>query len=232
MMSPYGDRRSPDAQQIAAFLDGELDGQPRLAPLRRWIQEWLLDHPEAGAAALAQRRLERLMHVTAAADPSEAEWDRMLTRLEQLPPPAARPAAAHRGVAGLVALLTTAAAVWAVVALWPRPPADERPAPVADTARATTAHPPAPRTVDKGQQSPAGKLSELEPFAVATADEIEIIRIAGADTRTLVVGHLPLLGTMVLAEEGEITLERAEPEVRMGEGRPPVLQWVRSSRED
>src|SRR5207302_6763441 len=37
----------------------------------------------------------------------------------------------------------------------------------------------------------------LEVLPVATADESEIVRIAGADTETIVVGRMPLIGPMV-----------------------------------
>ena len=174
------------------------------------------------------------MQATRAEEPSEAAWDRILTRLEQLPPPAPRPSFPLRPAGVAAALLATAAAVWAVVALWPRPVLEQN-RPTVETVRGVPQHKPRPQVVEpdrkSDEQAPAPNRSrpELESFVVATADEIEIVRVAGADTRTLLVGRLPLLGPMLLAEEGEVVLQSAEPQVRMGEGRPPVLQWVRSS---
>ncbi len=225
MISPHEDR-GPDALHIAAFLDGEFDDQPQLADLGRRIREWLLDHPEAGAAALAQRRLARLMAATAAPEPSEAAWDCILARLEQAPAPAS-PARAvtrrWRPTSVAAVLLSAAAAVWVVLALGHRsPPAVVRPQPDAPAVAVKQAPEPRPAAAPKPQ--------EVEVFPVATADEIEILRIGGADTRTVAVTGMPTLGPLELARPGEIVLTRAESEVRVDGSGPPVF-WMRQTEE-
>jgi hypothetical protein len=72
--------------------------------------------------------------------------------------------------------------------------------------------------------------AEVEPFAVATADEVEVLSIKGADTSTLVVGELPFSGPMVLVQVGEVEVQRVEREVRMGSSGPPMV-WAPLDRE-
>jgi hypothetical protein len=223
MKSPHEDR-GPDALHIAAFLDGEYDGRPELVERRQRIREWLLDHPEAGAAALAQRRLARLMAATAPPEPSEVAWDRVFARLDQAPAPAA-PAAGRswlpRAGAAAAALLTAAAAGWLALFLGQQPPpapVQEAPAPVAKRVE------PAPRV-----EPPAPKAPEWEVFPVATAAEIEILRIGGADTRTLVVGELPVIGPLEPTRPGEVVLTRADAEVRLD---VRGWMWMREFVED
>lgn len=232
MMSPYGDQRAPAAEQIAAFLDGELDGAAQAA-LRRWIQEWLQSHPEARAAAMAQRRLKRLLHATRPEEPSEAVWESLLAKLDRLPAPAARTMRLRHAVRPIglpAALLAIAAGVLAAVALWqPLPPA-ETPVPEKVVHKAPVQPP--PPDADVGEPKPirqVDKQPELEPFAVASAEEIEIIRIVGADMKTVIVGNMPVDGPLLLAAPGEIILTRADPEVRMGEAAPYL--WVREEEE-
>jgi len=232
MMSPSGDRREPDARQVAAFLDGELDGAPQ-AELRRWIQAWLRDHPEARAAALAQRQLKRLLHATQPEEPSEAAWDSILAKLTHLPAPAARTMCARKPVQPLglpAAILAIAAGVLAAVALWQPLPPPEVPTD-GEVAKQAPIQPPLkdadggePKPIAVAKQSPAPRPPEVEPFSVASADEIEIIRIVGADMKTVIVGNMPVNGPLLLAAPGEIVLTRADPEVRMGEAAPYL--WV------
>jgi len=122
MKSPNGDRQPPNLLQIAAYLDGELDRQPQLAALRRRVHEWLLEHPEAGAAALAQRRLDRLMRATGTVEPSEETWQKMLGRLEELALQQNSPRLSGKSVRRIsvaIALLATAAVLWLALGLWP-----------------------------------------------------------------------------------------------------------------
>jgi len=71
----------------------------------------------------------------------------------------------------------------------------------------------------------------MEPFPVATAEEIVILRIGGADVRTVVVGNMPVEGPLVMAEPGEVILIRNVSDVRMEEGGPPIF-WVRPMPDD
>jgi hypothetical protein len=222
MISWKGDEEpAPTPEQLAAYADGELDGRPEGEPLRRHIEAWLARHPEAADDLQAQRRLRRLCQATTPAEPSEAAWNHVLARLEQLPPAPARGALGRPGYGlrfaawAVAALAATAAAVWLALALfgpWGGPELARR----------------APRGPERREgplKAPRPLPAEVEPFAVATGDEVEVLSIKGADTSTLVVGELPLSGPMVLVQAGEVEVQRLEREVRMGSTGPPMV-WM------
>jgi hypothetical protein len=207
----------PTPEQLAAYADGELDGLPEGESLRRHIEAWLGRHPEAAEELEAQRRLARLCRATAPPEPSEAAWNGVLGRLDRLPhaPAAGGPGRAGYGLRfaawAVAALAATAAAVWLSLSLF-------RPWAGPELARQ------APRVPEV--RVPPGKApEEVEPFAVATGDEVEILSIKGADTGTLVVGELPFSGPMVLVQVGEVEVQRVEREVRMGSSGPPMV-WA------
>jgi hypothetical protein len=67
-------------------------------------------------------------------------------------------------------------------------------------------------------------------------DEVEILRVEGADTGTLVVGALPVHGPLELADPGEVTVTSIEPDARdqmvpviRSTGRPMI--WARLDSE-
>jgi hypothetical protein len=75
-----------------------------------------------------------------------------------------------------------------------------------------------------------------EVLSVATMDEVEILRVEGADTGTLVVGALPVHGPLELADPGEVTVTSIEPDARdqmvpvmRSTGRPMI--WARLESE-
>ncbi len=81
-------------------------------------------------------------------------------------------------------------------------------------------------------------VQDIEVFPVATAAEIAILRVEGADTHTLVVGELPVHGPLVLAGPGEVALTSVQPDARDqmmphirldGPGRP--LIWAAEATE-
>ena len=233
MKSPHGDCYQPTALEIAAFLDGELDRQAHLAALRRRIQEYLLDHPQAGAAALAQRRLKLLMHATGSPEPAEDSWNAIQAHLEKLPAPAAAVRPPWWSAAGVVAaavLLAGAAAALVAVIVWPAEPLADAPTPPAP-ARVEIAKKKQPDAPPQSQQTPASRQADLEPFPVATADEIEILSIGGADVKSVFVRHFPMNSPLPIPEAGEVTIRRAEREVRMEPTGRPVI-WVHPPEED
>jgi hypothetical protein len=222
MISWKGDEEpAPTPEQLAAYADGELDGRPEWEPLRRRIEAWLARHPEAADDLEAQRRLRRLCRATTPPEPSEAAWSHVLARLQQLPRTPAggapgRPGYGLRFAAWAVAALAaTAAAVWLSLALL-------RPAGGPELVRQ------APRGPERREvpfKVPRPVPVEVEPFAVATGDEVEVLSIKGADTSTLVVGELPFSGPMVLVQAGEVEVQRVERDVRMGSTGPPMV-WM------
>jgi hypothetical protein len=78
-----------------------------------------------------------------------------------------------------------------------------------------------------------------EPFPVASASEVVILQVDGADTTSVVVGELPLQGPLELAGPGDVTLTRVAPaerdnmvpEIRVDGPRPPVI-WARAGAEE
>ena len=78
----------------------------------------------------------------------------------------------------------------------------------------------------------------VEPLPVASSDDVEILHIEGEDVPSIVVGRLPLDGVLVLAEPGEVEIERIEralgdsrmPTVR-ADGRRPMV-WAYLDTED
>ncbi len=219
MMPWRGDARwTPTPEQLAAYVDGELDACPDLAALKRRVQVWVADHPEAAAAVEAQRRLDRLWHATTPPEPTEAAWADVFARLEYLPlpPPERSPARRLRPfVWGAATLAASAAAVWFLTAYLDGPATPD--AIVHKVSRERREAPPLPAP-------------PIEPFPVAVGDEVEILSVKGADTGTLVVGSLPVPGPIELVRSGEIEITQAEPDVRMGGGGPPMI-WVRLDSE-
>ena len=75
----------PSPEQLAAFLDGELD--PAARPQ---VEAWLSANPDAAAEIDGQRRLARLWADNRPPEPAPAAWDATLGRIEaRLPRPTA-----------------------------------------------------------------------------------------------------------------------------------------------
>jgi hypothetical protein len=182
-----------------------------LAPLRQRVEEWLAEHPEDAEPLDQQRSLARLWEATTPPEPSEAAWATAWTRLETLPlHPATR--GPWRPVVWLAGVLAAgAAAAWGAFLLL---------------------HPEAGQAIVRHEQPwplklqvPVLHAEPIIPFEVATAEEVEILRVNGADTSTLVVGTLPLHGTLELVSPGDVEVQRAEQTVRMGSGSSPMI-WA------
>jgi hypothetical protein len=189
---------APSPEQLAAYADGELEDGP-LVPLRQRVERWLADHPEAAAEVEELRRLDRLWQEHAPAEPGEADWAPVLAALEQAPlrPPRWPNRGGRRPYYLAAAVLAATAAALLLALSLPRPlPPDVGPPP-----------------------------EEVEPFPVATAEEVEITSIDGADTRALVVGVPPVTEPLLLAAAGEVTLTTVAADLQMmggNEGSPMI----------
>jgi anti-sigma factor RsiW len=82
-----------------------------------------------------------------------------------------------------------------------------------------------------------GPMEDIDPFPVATEQEVVILHVDGSDTASLVVGQLPVQGPLELAGPGEVTLTSVQPAQgdnmvpEFGaEGRPII--WVRAETEE
>lgn len=209
MTAPAGDDWNPDPRLLAAYLDGELHGRPELDALRRRIENWLEEHPEAQEGLVELRRLGRLYQETVPVEPAPATWDALLARIERN---ASRRATPPQRVAGRWILALVGAAACIALFAWSMTRHSPRPVP-------------APTVEDS--------------FPVATAAEVEILRVEGNDTPTLVVGRLPLQGPLELAGPGEVVLtsvqpddtDRMLPHVRTGGSDRPMI-WARVEAEE
>jgi anti-sigma factor RsiW len=127
MMRPKpSDDWAPKAEDLAAYVDGELDNR-----LRRQVEDWLVHHAEVAAEVEAHGRLARLWSATGPPQPSAAQWATVLARVEMALPvrSLARPAPWRRLIGIAAAVSGVAAAALAFVGL--RHPAPEVVAPPA-----------------------------------------------------------------------------------------------------
>jgi hypothetical protein len=205
-MNAPGDSWTPSRELLAAFADGELDDRPHLAGLLRQVEGWLADHPEAYCELEAQLELTRLMAATTPAPPPLATWARVWSRIVTAP----RMGGSRWKVWGIAGLLSASAAavVLAVLRFGPSEPTPPAPLPMSQP-DLTAKH-------DAPLPAPA-----LEVLEVATADEIEIVRVAGADTGSLVTVNLPLDRPIELVEPHEVEVQppannAAGTEIRQG----------------
>ncbi len=73
-----GGAGAPEPEDLAAYLDGELD------PARsEEIRAWLAQHPEAARALEGQRCLGRLWQTTRPCEPADDRWPGVFSRIEQ-----------------------------------------------------------------------------------------------------------------------------------------------------
>ncbi|MCI0681551.1 MAG: hypothetical protein L0Y71_05570 [Gemmataceae bacterium] len=194
---------------LAAYADGEFEGRDDLAILKQRVEDWLARHPEAVQELAQLRQLKAAWQESTPDEPAPAAWQRIVQALAKSPNRATRPRRPWKR--GAVVAAALAACVVAGVAIWStrfRGAVEPAPAPVA--------------------------VADDEPLPVAAAHEVEILRVEGADTQTLVVGALPVQGPLELAGPGEVTVTSVQPAVRdnmmpevrtQGPGRPMI--WAR-----
>jgi anti-sigma factor RsiW len=176
---------TPDPQLLAAYTDGELEGREALRDLRGRVEAWLDRHPEARAELAALRRLRHLWRETTPPEPPAEAWQRVLDAVARdRAAPAPAPA---RGRARWPLVTGAAAAACVALLLWWASRPDTPPG------------------------NPAGPAVEAV-LPLAAADEVQILRVEGADTGTLVVGVLPVHGPLELVEPGEVTFTSVQPD--------------------
>ncbi len=191
---------------LAAYADGEFEGRDDLALLKQRVEDWLVGHPEASAELARIRHLKQIWHETTPPAPAPRKWDAILPRLAGAPPESSPHRSAWRRTWGVAAAVAASVVVVVGLGISHRPGGPDSKAPVA--------------------------VSEDEaPFPVAAAHEVEILNVEGADTHTLVVGELPLKGSLELASPGDVTVTSVQPAARdnmmpeihvQGPGRPMI----------
>jgi hypothetical protein len=218
-MSQSDDDWRPGPELLAAYFDGELAGRPDGDALRERIQDWLRCHAEARGELEDYRQLDRLWKKTVPPEPSADAWEHVAERLRRAwLSRLARPRRAALG-GWVAALVATAACVALLVWLG-----------VGDES--------APKLVQPKLILPA-PVDDMEVFPVATAAEIAILHVEGADTQTLAVGELPVQGALELAGPGEVALTSVQPDardnmipnVRIGGTHRPMI-WAPFAAED
>jgi len=199
----------PSPEILAAYADGELEGRDDLVLLRQRVESWLLAHPEAQAHVADLRRLHRLCQQAAPPEPAAATWNAMLLRIDaarnQPGPVSAR--SRWPRVAGWVA--ASVACIGLAASLWWQP----------------RNHGPLNGTSAKVSHD------EEETFVVAQSSEVEILRVEGEDIHTLVVGQLPVKGSLELVSEGDVTLVAQQGGVDLVGPRTPMI-WARLDWDD
>ncbi len=209
---------TPDPQLLAAYFDGELEGRDDMTDVRARLEAWLETHPEAAEKWTKHRQLQELWAETTPAEPPPSAWRQAFAKIdarrrESIASPSAR------GPWRALGVLVASAAIFAglLVGGW-----------YAFMARDGKNQ---PVVIAPNPKSAPPEVEEVEIFTVALANEVEILRIDGADTVALVVGELPLDGPMQLADRGEVRVIRCCPktiQVR-DTGRPMV--WPRVDTE-
>jgi hypothetical protein len=223
MTSPQGGAWSPKPELLAAYFDGEFEGREDLAALRLRLEAWLAANPHGRAELFEHRRLRRLWLDTSPPEPPAAAWHSIQSRLEQVEQDAARhkkhqphipipPSARHASPKPRAARLVLAAAcVFLSFLLW------RELAGVADKNAA----------VDEA------------PFLVASASEVVILYVEGADTGAVVVGALPIQGPLEIAGPGDVTLTSVKPdehdnmvpEMHVSSSGRPII-WARAEADE
>ena len=196
---------------LAAFVDGELDPAARAV-----VEQWLAEHPAAIEELQAQREMSPdnwpLWHRADPPLPSEDTW--AVVRQHVADALAVAPASARQPVRGWRRLATrlvgglTIAGSAAVIAAWALlPPVPQTKPPPTDPGR-------------DAARRPAEPLSGV--LALASDDDVEIHRVAGNASRSLVVGRAPLDGPLVLASAEDVEVEGVEPHPAWGAGGPRI----------
>jgi anti-sigma-K factor RskA len=162
---------------------------------RQRIEEWLSDHADAAAEVDSWQRLHALWQSATPPEPTEANWARVRQGIQR----------------GLTRTGPVRTRSWTSRGKWWAAAAGAAAALIVLTATLARWHTPlgeAPATV--------------EPFPVASNEDVEIISIDAAGVAALVVGDLPLRNPIVLMGPGDIALksvargrEGSFPEVRL-----------------
>jgi hypothetical protein len=188
-----------DWQPDPQLLAAYFDGTMSDAGARARVEAWLEAHPED---AEEWSDIKKLLKDTAPAEPTEATWQEMQGRIDaHRPRPARRPWLAIGAVAAGVALfLVLLAGAW--------------------------------RWMGSGEKQLVPPLPTPESFevlTVASADDVTILRIEGADTDAIVVGTFPVCGPLELADPGDVCVKCKCPRinVRQDPAHRPMI-WARA----
>jgi hypothetical protein len=190
----------PSLEQLAAFLDGELDPA---AGSR--VEAWLADNPPAAAEIEGQRRVLRLWRANPPPEPSPAAWTAALSRVEaKLPAARSRPRRLPRTLwlsAGLAAAVL--AAVF-LTRLFPggAPKAADDPLPVIAPGDVTI--------ISMDARDAPGLVGAAppvqEPILLASQDDVSVMDVKSyrddGQTPLIGEGEVPMIVAASVAREG------------------------------
>lgn len=166
--------RSKLDDAFPVMLAGYADGELSVSDADR-VESWLSSNPGGQKDLESQRQVSALFGRPWPADwmPTEARWSHVVRNVSvaiSAPRPLVAPAARVSRSRLLIALATVAVAAMLAVFLFPR-----------------------------GGGSDSLVPSQVDSFAVATADDVEIMRVLEIDVDRLVVGEPPVRRALVLA---------------------------------
>jgi anti-sigma factor RsiW len=196
--------RPEEAGPTPQQLAAYVDGE--LGPAdRATVDTWLGGHPDARADVDAQRRLLRQWQAAVPPGPDQAAWAGILARVEAGVAEARLHGASSRRLAGVVRFVAALGAVAAVLVL----------------------------ALGLAQRF-APQTPPVTPLPVATAEDVEVLSIEGADVAALVVGTPPVQGPLTLASADDVTVDKtgsdvevAKPaEVAHGHAPPPPAPMI------
>jgi anti-sigma factor RsiW len=122
---------APSPELLAAYFDGEFEGRDDLAGLRRRVENWLADHPQAAADLAGYRRLRQLWQETTPPEPNLGTWSNLMAHLEVCRPESVWRQPRSRSLLPRAVLLGLVASVLILVFAQQRPSPDDEPFPVA-----------------------------------------------------------------------------------------------------
>jgi len=217
MNLPSENTWKPDPELLAAYFDGELEGRNDVADMRERIERWLETNPAAAEQWDEHLRLQKLWLDTTPAEPSDTAWKETLERIDNA---RHQPIAATSPRRPWLAAGVVAASIVLVVGL------------LFGGLRSYLTNQPNPDPVANNPPIPLPVDDAFEVLAVATADEVIILRIEGDDTDAVIVGTMPVTGPLELASSGEVCISCKCPRVNVRQDPPhrPMV-WARASAE-
>jgi hypothetical protein len=214
-MKQRDDADAPSPEQLAAYVDGELDPASRAR-----VAAWLCAHPSAAAELQSLRQLERAWRETTPAAPAAAQWDALLGRIVCA---AGQRSAAESFEAGEAIVASGRAAPPARTFGWRWHLRMAGSAAALLFVTLWLYRPTGPQTT--APTLPAVQVSHV--LRVAGDDDIEICSMDAADIDLLVVGEPPMRGPFVLVAAGDIVLEHLAPDP--GDGMMPITPGMNVS---
>jgi hypothetical protein len=192
-MRAYDGIDPPSPQQLAAYADGELDPVSRTK-----VADWLARHPDAAAEIDAHLGIQETAQAVPPPEPGEAAWSALLKRIDERTQNiragkkqnAVLAAQRRAWILRRLRDVTVAAAAILVAFLLMRNP-----------------NPGSSVTKGPSQTAPTRVVKVLP---VASDDDVEIISMEAADRRMLPVGEPPLHLPFILAEPGDVLVEKVE----------------------